>query len=112
MTADESTLDELDRALLNALQWDFPVDPRPYATLGERLGTTEDDVCARVTRVKELGVLRQLSAIFDTRALGYGSSLVAAQVDPDHIDAAAEVINQHPGVSHPVQAGLEEFIMP
>jgi len=96
----DTELDDLDRALLNALQWDFPVDPHPYATLGDRLGTTEDDVCARIARVKELGVLRQLSAIFDTRALGYGSSLVAAKVDPDHIDAAAEVINQHPGVSH------------
>jgi DNA-binding Lrp family transcriptional regulator len=93
-------LDDLDRALLNALQWDFPVDPTPYATLAARLGTTEDDVFARIARVKELGILRQLSAIFDTRALGYGSSLVAAQVDPEHIDAAAEVINRHPGVSH------------
>ena len=100
MSDHDTELDDLDRALLNALQWDFPVDPRPYATLAERLGTTEDDVCARVTRVKEQGILRQLSAIFDTRALGYGSSLVAAKVDPDHIDAAAEVISQHPGVSH------------
>jgi len=100
MSDHDTDLDDLDRALLNALQWDFPVDRRPYATLAERLGTTEDDVCTRVIRVKEQGVLRQLSAIFDTRALGYGSSLVAAKVDPDHIDAAAEVINRHPGVSH------------
>src|SRR4051794_23392910 len=96
----DTDLDDLDRALLNALQWDFPVDAQPYATLAERLGTTEDDVCARVARVKELGVLRQLSAIFDTRALGYSSALIAAKVDPEHIDAAAEVINAHPGVSH------------
>jgi len=96
----DTDLDDLDRALLNALQWDFPVDPTPYATLAERLDTTEADVHARITRVKDLGVLRQLSAIFDTRALGYGSSLVAAQVDPDRIDDAAEVINRHPGVSH------------
>ena len=71
MSDHDTDLDDLDRALLNALQWDFPVDPRPYATLAERLGTTEDDVCTRVIRVKEQGVLRQLSAIFDTRALGY-----------------------------------------
>ncbi|MFM8305209.1 MAG: AsnC family transcriptional regulator [Actinomycetota bacterium] len=96
----DTDLDDLDRALLNALQWDFPVEARPYAALADRLGTTEDEVCARVAQVKELGVLRQLSAIFDTRALGYGSSLVAAKVDPDHIDAAAAVINEHPGVSH------------
>ena len=45
-------------------------------------------------------MLRQLSAIFDTRALGYTSALVAAKVDPDHIDDAAAVISAHPGVSH------------
>ena len=93
-------LEALDRELLNAVQWDFPLDPRPYAVLAERLGTTEPDVRARVARIKDHGVLRQLSAIFDTRALGYGSSLVAAQVDPDRIDEAADVISAHPGVSH------------
>jgi len=98
MTAPE--LDRIDQELLNAVQWDFPLVSRPYAALGERLGLSEADVMERVQKVKEAGVLRQLSAIFDTRALGYSSCLVAAQVDPDHIDAAAEVINDHPGVSH------------
>src|ERR1041385_672428 len=98
MTAPE--LDRIDQELLNAVQWDFPLVSRPYAALGERLGLSEADVMERVQKVKEAGVLRQLSAIFDTRALGYSSCLVAAQVDPDHIDSAAEVINDHPGVSH------------
>jgi DNA-binding Lrp family transcriptional regulator len=98
--ANDTTLDDLDRELLNALQWDFPLDAQPYAALAARLGTTEDEVQARITRVKDAGVLRQLSAIFDTRALGYGSSLVAAKIDPNRIDDAAAVISEHPGVSH------------
>jgi DNA-binding Lrp family transcriptional regulator len=98
--ANDITLDDLDRELLNALQWDFPVDAQPYATLAARLGTSEDEVHARIRRVKDAGILRQLSAIFDTRALGYGSSLVAAKIDPDRIDDAAAVISEHPGVSH------------
>ncbi len=89
-----------DAELLNALQWDFPLDERPYAILGERLGLAESDVRARVNHVKELGVLRQLSAIFDTRALGYTSALIAAKIDPDKIDEAAESLNDHPGISH------------
>ncbi len=82
-TASDDQLEALDRELLNAVQWDFPLEPRPFAVLGERLGIADEAVRARITRVKELGVLRQLSAIFDTRALGYGSALVAAQIDPD-----------------------------
>src|SRR3954470_22096899 len=82
-------LEALDRELLNAVQWDFPLEPRPFAVLGERLGLSEPEVRERVAKVKETGVLRQLSAIFDTRALGYSSALVAAKVDADHIDDAA-----------------------
>jgi DNA-binding Lrp family transcriptional regulator len=99
-TPGEDELQDLDRELLNAVQWDFPLEPRPFAALGERLGLTEPDVRARVARVKGLGVLRQLSAIFDTRALGYGSALVAAKIDPGRVDEAAAVISAHPGVSH------------
>jgi DNA-binding Lrp family transcriptional regulator len=95
-----SELTDLDRELLNAVQWDFPLVAEPYAALAERLGVSEPKVRERVASVKDAGVLRQLSAIFDTRALGYGSALVAAKIDPDHIDDAAAVISEHPGVSH------------
>src|ERR1039457_4231658 len=94
------SLTDVDRELLNAVQWDFPLEPRPFAALGERLGLSELEVRERIGAVKEAGVLRQLSAIFDTRALGYDSSLVAAKIDPDRIDEAAARISEHPGVSH------------
>jgi DNA-binding Lrp family transcriptional regulator len=93
-------LDPIDRELLNAVQWDFPLESHPFAALGERLGIGEDEVIERARKVKDASVLRQLSAIFDTRALGYNSALVAAKVDPAHIDAAAAVMSAHPGVSH------------
>jgi len=98
--AEDQELDDVDRELLNAVQWDFPLEARPYAALGERLGISEPEVRDRIERIKTAGVLRQLSAIFDTRALGYTSALVAAKVDPDHIDEAAAIVNSHPGVSH------------
>src|SRR5215468_10742105 len=99
-TMSEPGLTDSDRELLNAVQWDFPLEPRPYAALGDRLGLAEPEVRARVAAVKELGVLRQLSAILDTRALGYNSSLVAAKIDAGRVDEAAAVISEHPGVSH------------
>lgn len=93
-------LTDADAQLLNAVQWSFPLDAAPYGVLAERLGLTEAEIINRLQAVKDEGVLRQLSAIFDTRALGYTSALIAAKVDPDHIDDAAAVINLHPGVSH------------
>ena len=96
-------LDGTDKKLLNLLQWEFPVQSRPWQALGETLGESEAQVMARVERLRKLGIVRQISAIFDTRRLGYKSSLVAVRVDPARIDEAAEIINRHPGVSHNYQ---------
>ena len=55
---------------------------------------------ARVQQLLDDRIIRQVTPIFDTRALGYGSMLVAAKVDPEHPWRAAKIINSHPGVSH------------
>ncbi|MFQ6093980.1 MAG: AsnC family transcriptional regulator [bacterium] len=96
-------LDTIDRGLLNLLQWDFPLEGRPFTSLGRRVGLSEAEVINRIERLKAAGIIRQISAIFDTQRLGYQSSLVAFRVDPRRIDQAAAIVNQHPGVSHNYQ---------
>ncbi|MFQ6015564.1 MAG: AsnC family transcriptional regulator [Anaerolineae bacterium] len=93
-------MDQVDRRLLNLLQSDLPLVERPFAAVGEWLGLSEGEVMARVERLKAEGFIRQISAIFDTRRLGYSSSLVAVKVPEERVDQAAAVISQHPGVSH------------
>lgn len=93
-------LDDLDKRLLNKLQWDFPLEARPFHALGQALGTTEGDILGRIERLKAERVVRQISAIFDTRSLGYKSSLVAMRVAAGRVDEAAAVLNEHPGISH------------
>lgn len=89
-----------DAALLGVLQEAVPFTEHPFADLGKRCGLTEDEVLARVIVWKESKMIRQISAIFDTRSLGYASSLVAAKIAPERLEAAVAVINSHPGVSH------------
>ena len=93
-------LDDVDRRVLNLMQGSFPLEPRPYSAVAREAELTEDEVMARVQRLLDERIIRQVTPIFDTRALGYGSMLVAAKVDPDHPWRAAKVINSHPGVSH------------
>lgn len=95
-----SELDSIDKNLLNILQTEFPLVETPFQAIAARLETTEDDIIARVKRLKADKIIRQISAIFDTKSLGYESSLVAAKVAPERVDEAAEIINGHPGVSH------------
>ena len=93
-------LDDLDRKLLNLMQGQFPLAPRPYAAVAEKAEVTEAEVMARVQRLLDDRIIRQVTPIYDTRAFGYGSMLVAAKVDAEHPWRAATIINSHPGVSH------------
>jgi DNA-binding Lrp family transcriptional regulator len=93
-------LDDTDRKLLNLMQGSFPIAPRPYRAVADLAGLSEQEVMDRVQRLLDKRIIRQVTPIFDTRALGYSSMLVAAKVDPEHPHRAAQVINAHPGVSH------------
>ncbi|MGE3962202.1 MAG: AsnC family transcriptional regulator [Dehalococcoidia bacterium] len=92
--------DATSRQLLDLMQEDFPLAERPYAVLGERLGITEDETLARLREARSAGVVRQICAIYDTKALGYSSALVAMSIAPARLAQAAAIINAHPGVSH------------
>ena len=93
-------MDDLDKQLLNRIQSDFPLVARPYRDLGQPLGLSEDEVIARMKALRAERIIRQVSAIFDTKSLGYKSSLVAMRVPAERIAEAARIINEHPGVTH------------
>ena len=93
-------MDEIDKELLNEIQWTFPLVSRPYDAIAEKFNLTAQQVKSRLSHLKKEGILRQLSAIFDTRKLGYTSSLVAMEIQKDKLDYVASQINRHPGVSH------------
>ncbi len=94
-------LTDLDRRILNLAQGAFPLDTdRPYAVLADKVGIPEEQLLGDLRRLLDDRIIRQVTPIYDTRALGYGSMLVAAKVDPEHPWRAATIINSHPGVSH------------
>jgi len=93
-------LDDLDKRLLNLMQGSFPLEPRPYLRVAELAEVPEDEVLARVGRLIDDRIIRQVTPIFDTRVLGYSSMLVAAKVDAENPHRAAKIVNSHPGVSH------------
>ncbi|MDA0988505.1 MAG: AsnC family transcriptional regulator [Chloroflexi bacterium] len=98
--ASQSEMDLTDRQLLNIIQSAFPLVEEPYQDLGKQLAISEADVIERITALKKSNVVRQISAIFDTRRLGYKTTLVAMRFPPETLDRSARVINKHPGVSH------------
>jgi DNA-binding Lrp family transcriptional regulator len=98
--ASTATLDAIDQQILNEMQDKFPLIREPFAELAQRAGIGEDEAMERIGAMRESGVLRQVSPIFDTKALGYSTSLVAMSVPDEKLKRAAKIINDHPGVSH------------
>jgi len=93
-------LDDDDRALMNLLQSNFPLAPEPFAPIAEAAGLSLEETLTRTQRLLDGRIIREITPIFDTRALGYESMLVAAKVDSEHPQRAAKIVNSHPGVSH------------
>jgi siroheme decarboxylase len=93
-------LDETDKRLMNLLQSSFPLEPEPFGEIAAKADLDPDEVKARTQRLLDERIIREITPIFDTRALGYSSMLVAAKVDSENPHRAAKIINSHPGVSH------------
>ena len=99
-TSSSRMMDTVDKDILNLIQREVPLEREPFAAIGREIGLAGDEVIRRIETLKRNRVIRQISAIFDTRVLGYQSTLVAAKIPQDKLNAGAKAINSHPGVSH------------
>ena len=98
--SEPDSLDALDRRILDIIQTDFPLSPRPYAVLGERLGLSEEEVFRRVRALREKKIIRRLGANFQSAKLGFVSTLCAAKVPGEKLEAFIDAVNAEPGVTH------------
>jgi len=93
-------IDDVDKAILNRIQSDFPITSRPYRTIAADLGLSEGEVLKRVSRLKVSGIIRRIGGNFKPEKLGFVSTLCAAKVPEEKISQFAEVVNRYPGVTH------------
>ena len=96
-------MDDTDRKILNRIQSNFPIASRPYLAIAEELDLDESEVIHRLLRLKKNGIIRRIGGNFFPEKLGFVSTLCAAKVPDDKIDAFAEVVNRYPGVTHNYQ---------
>ncbi|MGO9120438.1 MAG: Lrp/AsnC family transcriptional regulator [Desulfomonilaceae bacterium] len=93
-------MDQRDKELLNEIQAGFPVEPHPYRVLGERLRMDEEEVIARVAKLRQTGIIRRLGASIDSRRVGFVSTLLAAKVPQEKFETVVKIINACAGVTH------------
>lgn len=93
-------IDEIDRAILNRIQSDFPITTRPFLSIAEDLNLSEENVIKRLKQLKKKGIIRRIGGNFAPEKLGFVSTLCAAKVPEDKIDSFARTVNRYPGVTH------------
>jgi DNA-binding Lrp family transcriptional regulator len=93
-------IDPTDKRILNRIQSNFPITPRPYSAIGDDLDLSESEVIRRITRMRESGLIRRIGGNFVPEKLGYVSTLCAASVPVHKIETFTRTVNQYPGVTH------------
>lgn len=94
------TMDQTDKRILDIIQTGFPIAPRPYAAVGQAVGLTEAETLARVRALVGKGIIRRIGANFQSAKIGFSSTLCAASVPVDRLDAFIDAVNAQPGVTH------------
>ncbi len=93
-------MDEINKQLITLIQSDFPITDRPYAAIGRQLGISEQEVISRIEEIMKSGEIRRLGASFDSRRLGYTSTLCALHVPREKLEKAVAAINSYHNVTH------------
>lgn len=91
--------DDLDRRLLNDFQHDFPLTDEPYAEIARRLGTSENEVLARLARLKDEGAISRIGAVVRPNTIGV-STLAAMAVPAERLEEIAQIVNSYAEVNH------------
>jgi len=92
-------LDEFERRLLDGFQRDFPLTPRPFAAIAERLGVSESEVLSTLREMKEMGVISRVGAVFRTGSVG-ASTLAAMAVPAARLQPVADLVSAYDEVNH------------
>ena len=93
-------MDDIDRTIINEIQSDFPITPRPYREVGQRFDISEHEVLERVKKLKIDGIIRRIGGNFDSRGLNFTSTLCAARVPEEKMDQFIHLVNNYQGVTH------------
>lgn len=94
-------MDAVDRRLVRELQDSIPLTEDPYATIGERLGLTEDEVVERLRALRDSGRLKRIGAVLRHRETGFGANaMVVFAAPPEAIETLGARLAESPLVSH------------
>jgi DNA-binding Lrp family transcriptional regulator len=102
-------MDALDKKVIQLVQGDLPVDPKPFALLAEQLGITEHEFVSRLRSLKEKGVIRRFGATLRHQEAGFSSNaMVAWMVAEERVEEVGKALALFREVTHCYQRSADE----
>ena len=89
----------LDKQLLNNYQQEFPLSPRPYQTIAEQLGVTEEEVLIAYSKLAEKKFIGRIGLIIQPNHIGL-STLIAMAIPDDQLTTTANIVSCFAEVNH------------
>lgn len=96
-------MDNIDKAIINLYQGDFPLVDRPFLAMAEKLNISESDVMQRLRSMLDSGLLSRFGPMYNIDKMGGIFSLCAMQVPQQRFDEVADQVNALPEVAHNYQ---------
>ena len=97
----QALLDAIDRALIVATQDGLPLVPRPYETIGARIGISGGEVMRRLQAMLANGMIRRIGAVPNHYAIGWtANGMTVWDVDDERIDELGTLIGSLDFVTH------------
>jgi DNA-binding Lrp family transcriptional regulator len=102
-------IDALDKKVIQLVQGDLPVDPKPFALLAEQLGIPEHEFVSRLRSLKEKGVIRRFGATLRHQEAGFSSNaMVAWMVAEERVEEVGKALAMFREVTHCYQRSADE----
>ena len=97
----EARLSPTDRRVINELQQDLPLVPRPFAEMPVRLGMDEEIFLAQCRSLLSRGVMRRFGAAVNHRKAGFtANAMTCWAAPPEKVVAAGQKLASLREVSH------------
>ena len=92
--------DEMDRAIINKMQGDFPLLDEPYRAVADSLGISESELLGRLQGMLDKRILTRFGPMFQVERMGGAFVLAAMTVPEERFDEVATQVNSLAEVAH------------
>lgn len=94
-------LSAIDRSIIRKLQEDIPLTPRPYKSIAEEIGITEEELLSKIEDFQNNGVLRRIGGILNHREAGFeANAMVVWMISEDNVQKLGEIMASFKEVTH------------